>query len=117
LKRCFAFAIYCDDWHFHKNSLSSYFKINSYEIIIAPVPIMQGYVDITKDPEWSSTKKKMSGASQVPQEEEYKIVMASNGYTPQSIAVSAGKGNWRWIDESKGIFEVILKDSETGEIN
>jgi len=78
--------------------------------------IMQGYIDITKFPEWNSTQKTLSGASQVPGEEDYKIVMASNGYTPQELTVSSGTGNWKWLDESKGIFEVIIQDSKTGEI-
>ena len=78
--------------------------------------IMQGYVDMTKLPEWDASKKILTGTSLVPENEEYKIVMAANGYEPEEVRVSEGDGNWNWINQVQGLFEVTILSPITGEL-
>lgn len=79
--------------------------------------IMQGYVDMPVKPEWNSDANLLKGTSTVPQEEDYKIAMAANGSAPQAVSVSSGYTEWNWIDEEKGIFEVVIRTTKTGNVD
>lgn len=66
------------------------------------------------------TKPRSSWASifkSVPADEDYVIVMAANGYSPSAVNVSAGTGNWQWIDENEGIFSVTIRHEKTSDMN
>ncbi|WP_319592446.1 hypothetical protein [uncultured Draconibacterium sp.] len=78
--------------------------------------IMQGYVDMTQKPVWDESKKVLAGASKVPENEDYKIVMASNGFDPEDVIVSDGTAKWEWINQDQGIFEVVIRSQYSGEI-
>ena len=79
--------------------------------------IMQGFVDMTQKPVWDALNKVLSGTSLVPKDENYKIILAGNGYEPGKMNVSEGEVNWNWIDKDNGIFEMIITSSTSNEIS
>ena len=93
-------------------------KVKEYpQFISTNRHIMQGYVDMIEYPVWDKTRSILSGVSQVPKDEDYTIIMTSNGFNPANVVVSEGEGSWKWLDESEGIFEVTIRNSKSGEID
>ena len=78
--------------------------------------LMQGYVDFSVYPVWQEAHRTLAGASIVPADEDYKIILAANGFEPAQVAASSGKASWSWIDAANGLFEVTLRSAASEEV-
>jgi len=73
--------------------------------------IMQGFVDL-KNCKWDSVLNQLSGESQVVKNDDYKIIIASNGMTPSSSFTNFGKATIIPFDAESGLYEITLNTEE-----
>ena len=78
--------------------------------------IMQGYVDMTGYPSWNSSKKELSGISEVVGGETYKITIALNGMKPVKAIARGAKASVRILDEMNGLAVLEINRAENGEV-
>jgi hypothetical protein len=74
--------------------------------------VMQGYVDMTKYPEWNDQRKELSGISKVVGGEEYVTVIALNGYKPVSCSVPQGNCEVKITDTNNGICKLFINNDK-----
>ena len=79
--------------------------------------IMQGFIDMTKYPEWNGKKKVLEGTSSVIGGETYKIIIALNGYKAIK-AETAGDATFKVqsIDNKNGLAVLTIDSKENNEI-
>ena len=78
--------------------------------------VMQGYLDLVKQPEWSARKKTLKGTSAVIANDPYELVFACNGRIPVSVTASKGIASLDWKDEKNGIAVLTLKNDDNAEV-
>jgi hypothetical protein len=79
--------------------------------------IMQGLVDMPGLPLWNDTKKTLSGKSIVIGGEEYKVVIALNGYKPESCSASLSRAKIIWVDRDKDIAVLSILCTENSGVD
>jgi hypothetical protein len=79
--------------------------------------IMQGLVDMPGLPVWNHDKKTLSGKSIVTGDEEYKVVIALNGYKPVSCLASNSRAKIEWVDREKDIALLSLLCTKNSEVD
>ncbi len=70
---------------------------------------MQGYFDMPQKPVWDKTSKTLSGTSTLIGGEEYKIMIAANGFTPAKCLADNTARTIKVFDEKNHLYELILK--------
>jgi hypothetical protein len=78
--------------------------------------IMQGLVDMTSLPVWNDNKKVLSGKSEVIGGEEYKVVIALNGYKPAKCSVSNARASIVPDDEANDLAVLSIISSNNSEV-
>jgi hypothetical protein len=78
--------------------------------------VMQGYLDLVKQPEWSARKQTLKGTSAVIANDPYELVFACNGRIPVSVTTSKGIASLDWKDEKNGIAVLTLKNDDNAEV-
>lgn len=96
--------------------LSIHAEENNPQFISTNRHIMQGYVDMTAYPAWSSSKGELSGVSKVTGGETYKVVIALNGYKILSATARGAKAYITIPDEKSGLAELLIDSKENSEI-
>ncbi|MDA3866720.1 MAG: hypothetical protein PF489_08230 [Salinivirgaceae bacterium] len=79
--------------------------------------ILQGYLDMTKHPEWDENKAELSGTSKLIGEETYKIVLATNGYKIKNYSAQNCKCELNLIDEANSIYELSITSDKTADVS
>lgn len=74
--------------------------------------IMQGFVDMAKYPEWDNSKNELIGISKVIGGETYKVVIATNGFSPVNSTAKKAQTNLLISDQENGLIELSLDCSE-----
>ncbi|MCC6125187.1 MAG: hypothetical protein IT426_09515 [Pirellulales bacterium] len=76
--------------------------------------LMQGYLDLTKQPEWNGAKKTLSGVSKVVAGEPYRVILATNGYKPLAAVVSGkgAKAEVEPLDAARGLAVLTLESPD-----
>jgi hypothetical protein len=77
--------------------------------------IMQGFVDISEIA-WDGESMSLSGESDVPADEEYTIVIASNGYKPLSSQADNAESSIRILDAEEGLATLTIMSRQSGKI-
>jgi hypothetical protein len=77
--------------------------------------LYQGYLDMTKYPEWNADKAVLTGTSKLIAGEVYKIIIAANGYQIKSCAAGKLKSEIKLIDKANSIYEISLTSDSTVE--
>ncbi|PXA04985.1 hypothetical protein DDZ13_03195 [Coraliomargarita sinensis] len=78
------------------------------QIISTNRHIMQGYLDLLKV-EWNEEEKTLTGISKVVSDEPYKIILATNGYTPLEIQSKDDEVQAGLVLQENGLLEVTLE--------
>ena len=78
--------------------------------------IMQGLVDMTGLPAWNENKKVLSGKSKVIGGEEYKVVIALNGYKPVKCSASNARAKIELADKEKDLAVLSILSSKNSEV-
>jgi hypothetical protein len=79
--------------------------------------IMQGYVDMSRYPDWDTGKKELSGISKVVGGETYKVVIALNGFKPAKIITDKPcKTAVKVIDEKNGLAVLSIDNEQNDDI-
>jgi hypothetical protein len=77
--------------------------------------VMQGYVDI-REMVWNERSSILSGESDVSADEEYKIVVAGNGYKPVSCRVEKAESSVGTLDTEENLSVLTIKSCRSGKI-
>ncbi|MFP5040883.1 hypothetical protein [Parasediminibacterium sp. JCM 36343] len=75
--------------------------------------ILQGYLDMAKYPAWDAAKKELGGTSKLIGGEEYKVIIATNGYKVKTATAEDATNSFKLIDKENSIYELVLKSKET----
>jgi len=78
--------------------------------------IMQGYVDMPGLPEWNSRDMELTGTSAVIAGEPYSIIIALNGYTPESVFANRAECDFELLDASEELALITIHSDNTEEI-
>jgi hypothetical protein len=78
--------------------------------------IMQGYVDMTKYPEWNGSKKQLSGVSKVVGGETYRVVVALNGFEALGANARGAKASIQTTDKKNGLAVLSIDRAENGDV-
>jgi hypothetical protein len=78
--------------------------------------IMQGYVDMTKYPEWNGSKKQLSGVSKVVGGETYRVVVALNGFETLGANARGAKASIQTTDKKNGLAVLCIDRAENGDV-
>jgi hypothetical protein len=78
--------------------------------------IMQGLVDMTVQPAWQARKLLLTGTSKVIGGEIYKVVIALNGFQPQSVSAKNAKANMAIPDKKTGLLVLSLTSKTNEEV-
>jgi hypothetical protein len=78
--------------------------------------MMQGYVDMVKKPVWSAQKMQLTGTSAVIAGEPYSIIVALNGYTPESVFADQTECDFELLDSGEQLARISLHSDITEEI-
>jgi len=78
--------------------------------------IMQGLVDMTGLPVWNESKKVLSGKSEVIGGEEYKVVIALNGFKPAKCSARNAKAKIEFIDKEKDLAVLSILSAKNTEV-
>ncbi len=70
--------------------------------------ILQGYLDMTKYPEWHPQQKELTGTSKLIGDEVYKVVIAANGYKIKQCSASNAKCEIAVLDKVNSIYELKI---------
>jgi hypothetical protein len=77
--------------------------------------ILQGYLDMTKYPEWNPQKSELAGTSKLVADETYKVIIATNGYKIKGCSAGDAKCEISVLDQKNSIYELSLTSSNTAE--
>jgi len=75
--------------------------------------IMQGFLDMEQLPEWNSLKKELSGISKVIENEAYKIIIASNGFTFKECNSENSNCKIEVVDKKNQLYELTIISTES----
>ncbi len=78
--------------------------------------IMQGLVDMPGLPVWNETSRVLSGKSSVTGGEEYKAVIALNGYKPAKCSARRASAKITLADKGKNLLILSLKSDKNSEV-
>jgi hypothetical protein len=79
--------------------------------------IMQGLVDMPGLPVWNENANTLSGKSIVTGNEEYKVVIALNGYKPVSCIARNSRARIDWVDREKDIAVLSILCNENSGVD
>lgn len=77
--------------------------------------IMQGYEDLKKL-NWSKVGKIYSGTAAIIGGEAYKVIIATNGFTPLSCKTASGTCSWVYWDKAAGLIELTISNDTNKDI-
>jgi hypothetical protein len=78
--------------------------------------IMQGLVDMTGLPVWDEGRKTLSGKSKVIGGEEYKVIIALNGYKTAGSNAGNAKSRIEIVDKDNGLAALTILSKTNGEV-
>jgi hypothetical protein len=78
--------------------------------------IMQGLVDMIGLPVWSAGKKSLTGKSIVVGGEDYKVVIALNGYRPVSCSAGNAKAKIESVDKDKDLAILSISSKNNADV-
>lgn len=78
--------------------------------------ILQGYLDMTKYPEWNADRAELYGTSKVINDEAYKVIIATNGYQIKGCFANNAKCEVKLIDKTNSIYEFSIMTNSTVEL-
>lgn len=79
--------------------------------------ILQGYLDMKVYPEWNAGKKELAATSKIIGGEDYKIIIAANGYTMKNCMAGKASCKFSLLDKTNGIYEVTINNSTNADVN
>lgn len=79
--------------------------------------LLQGYLDMTKHPEWNASRLELSAVSKLPADATYKVLIATNGYTIKKATAGRSDCEVRLFDAANSIYEVSMKSSATADVS
>jgi hypothetical protein len=79
--------------------------------------IMQGLVDMPGLPVWNDNNQSLSGKSNAIGGEEYKVVVALNGYKPVSCFARNSRAKIDWVDKDKDIAVLSILCTENSGVD
>ena len=79
--------------------------------------ILQGYLDMTKYPEWNPQKAELTATSKLIADETYKVIIATNGYKIKGCSAGNVKCEISLLDKKNSIYELSLRSTTTAEIS
>ncbi len=78
--------------------------------------VMQGYVDLLET-NWDAAKSQLTGCSKVVGGEEYKVVIAANGYQAVSCFAGKAKCSVRMLSGTDGLAELTIEHFASGVVD
>jgi hypothetical protein len=78
---------------------------------------MQGYVDMTRYPEWNSPEKRLTGTSRVVGGETYKVVLALNGFNVAGADARGAKISIKVTDPKTGLATLSIDSPDNTEVD
>ena len=78
--------------------------------------IMQGYMDMPGRPGWDATSLVLSGKSDVVGGETYKVVLATNGYTPVSAEAAEGTASIKAVRGAESLAVLSIDCPKNGAV-
>jgi len=75
--------------------------------------LLQGYIDLFQT-HWSPSNKELTGVSRVVGGEAYRVVLAMNGFVPQSCSASGATCRLEGVDKKSGLAVVAMDRAENG---
>ena len=96
--------------------ISVHEKVDYPQFISTNRHMMQGYVDMPEKPEWNSGEMKLTGTSAVISGEAYSIIVALNGYTPESISAGHAGSVFELWDANEQLARISIHSDKTEEI-
>ena len=78
--------------------------------------IMQGLVDMVRLPAWNENKKVLTGKSKVIGGEEYKVVIALNGYKSVKCSAQNAKATIKMIDGEKDLAVLSVQTDQNSDV-
>lgn len=79
--------------------------------------LMQGFVDLVGVPRWDAKERTLRGISKVIGGRAYRIVLAGNGYVPESATATGATARIEPLVGGKGLYRLRLQSDRTGEID
>ena len=79
--------------------------------------ILQGYLDMTKVPEWNEKQNELIGTSKTIENEPYKVILATNGFHIENCMATNASCQINVIDKINSIYELILLSTINAEID
>lgn len=73
--------------------------------------ILQGLLDMEKQPQWDPIKKELSGISKVIKDEPYKMIIASNGFKVKNCTAENSECKVKLFDAKHQLYELTIKAS------
>jgi len=96
--------------------ISIHEKVDHPQFISTNRHMMQGYVDMPGKPEWNSREMQLTGTSAVIAGEPYSIIVALNGYIPESVFADQTECDFELLDASEQLARITLHSDKTEEI-
>ena len=78
--------------------------------------ILQGYLDMTKFPEWDSKKMELAATSKLVAGETYKVVIAANGFQFKKCSAENTKCKMTLLDKANSIYELSITSKSSAEV-
>ncbi len=78
--------------------------------------LLQGYLDMVKQPVWNGNSGTLAGTSKLVGDETYKIIVAANGYKLKGCEAQKAKCSIKPVDEEKGVYEIGLTSTENADV-
>jgi hypothetical protein len=78
--------------------------------------ILQGYLDMARQPEWQAEKKELSGTSKLIAGETYKVIIAANGYKIKGVSAANAKCDIVPVDKANDIHELRITSENSAEV-
>ena len=78
--------------------------------------VLQGYLDMSKHPEWNDKSKELSGVSNVFANEDYKVIIATNGYPVKECSAGIATCKIELIDKQNLLYELSISSKENQSI-
>lgn len=75
--------------------------------------LMQGYVDLFRT-DWSPSRRELTGISKVVGGETYKVIIATNGFKPESCTASSASAKIELTDKTNGLAVLSIDRSING---
>jgi hypothetical protein len=71
--------------------------------------LMQGYLDMPKQPVWDDAKKSLSGTSRLVADEPYRVILAVNGFKPVIALAADVEVKIETLDAVRGLVALMLE--------